>query len=124
MKEIKKLKDNDLEKVAGGAGEGSNIADRAMAEIGKPYEWGACGPASYDASGLVSYAVTGSYVHSYTYSTLMLLPRVNDPQPGDICVNCAHCGIYIGNGKMIHVQSVGDRVHVSSVPGGMVYVRV
>ena len=45
------------------------------------------------------------------------------PQPGDVAVNSGHCGIYIGNGKMIHAATYGVGVIVGPVQSGMVFVR-
>ena len=81
---------------------GNVIVDRAYGCIGLPYVWGATGPNSFDCSGLVGYCLTGGYGRVGTTYTFMGWPRVSDPQPGDVCTNWDHCGIYIGNGMMIH----------------------
>lgn len=102
---------------------GNSVVNRAYSQLGKPYEWGAVGPNSFDCSGLVSYCLTGSYSRLGTTGTFMGWTRVSNPQPGDICVNSHHCGIYIGGGQMIHAPQTGDVVKVSSVHSGMIYVR-
>lgn len=102
---------------------GNSVVSRAYSQLGKPYAWGACGPNSFDCSGLVSYCLTGSYTRLGTTGTFMGWTRVSNPQPGDICVNDHHCGIYIGGGQMIHAPQTGDVVKVSSVHSGMIYVR-
>ena len=102
---------------------GNTVVDRAYGELGKPYAWGAVGPNSYDCSGLVSYCLTGSHSRLGTTGTFMGWTHVSNPQPGDICVNSHHCGIYIGGGQMIHAPRTGDVVKVSGVHSGMVYVR-
>lgn len=102
---------------------GNSVVNRAYSQLGKPYEWGAVGPSSFDCSGLVSYCLTGSYSRLGTTGTFMGWTRVSNPQPGDICVNSHHCGIYIGGGQMIHAPQTGDVVKVSSVHSGMIYVR-
>lgn len=102
---------------------GSSIVARAQSKIGCAYEWGAAGPDTFDCSGLVSYALTGSYVHTWSTYDFMTWTRVSDPQPGDICTSATHCGIYIGNGLMIHAPQTGDVVKISSVHSGMIYVR-
>ena len=38
---------------------GNVVVDRAYAQLGKPYKWGAAGPNSFDCSGLVGYCLTG-----------------------------------------------------------------
>ena len=102
---------------------GNSVVNRAYSQLGKPYQWGAVGPNSFDCSGLVSYCLTGSYSRLGTTDTFMDWTRVSNPQPGDICVNSHHCGIYIGGGQMIHAPQTGDVVKVSSVHSGMIYVR-
>ncbi len=102
---------------------GNSVVNRAYSQLGKPYQWGAVGPNSFDCSGLVSYCLTGSYSRLGTTGTFMGWTRVSNPQPGDICVNSHHCGIYIGGGQMIHAPQTGDVVKVSSVHSGMIYVR-
>lgn len=102
---------------------GNAIVDRAYSKLGCAYVWGATGPNTFDCSGLVGYAVTGSYSRVCTSGSLASLPRVSDPQPGDICVKSGHCGIYIGNGMMIHAPTTGDVVKVAPVQSGMWYVR-
>lgn len=102
---------------------GNSVVNRAYSQLDKPYEWGAVGPSSFDCSGLVSYCLTGSYSRLGTTGTFMGWTRVSNPQPGDICVNSHHCGIYIGGGQMIHAPQTGDVVKVSSVHSGMIYVR-
>lgn len=102
---------------------GNSVVNRAYSQLGKPYQWGAFGPNSFDCSGLVSYCLTGSYSRLGTTGTFMGWTRVSSPQPGDICVNSHHCGIYIGGGQMIHAPRTGDVVKVSSVHSGMIYVR-
>ncbi len=102
---------------------GNSVVSRAYSQLGKPYKWGAVGPNSFDCSGLVSYCLTGSYSRLGTTGTFMGWTRVSNPQPGDICVNSHHCGIYIGGGQMIHAPQTGDVVKVSSVHSGMIYVR-
>lgn len=102
---------------------GNSVVNRAYSQLGKPYQWSAVGPNSFDCSGLVSYCLTGSYSRLGTTGTFMGWTRVSNPQPGDICVNSHHCGIYIGGGQMIHAPQTGDVVKVSSVHSGMIYVR-
>lgn len=102
---------------------GNSVVNRAYSQLGKPYQWAAVGPNSFDCSGLVSYCLTGSYSRLGTTGTFMGWTRVSNPQPGDICVNSHHCGIYIGGGQMIHAPQTGDVVKVSSVHSGMIYVR-
>lgn len=102
---------------------GGSIVSRAYSQLGKPYVWGECGPNSFDCSGFVSYCLTGSYTRLGTTLTFMGWTRVSNPQPGDVVTTATHCGIYIGNGQMIHAPHTGDVVKVGPVQSGMIYVR-
>ena len=102
---------------------GGSIVSRAYSQLGKPYVWGECGPSSFDCSGFVSYCLTGSYTRLGTTLTFMGWTRVSNPQPGDVVTTATHCGIYIGNGQMIHAPHTGDVVKVGPVQSGMIYVR-
>lgn len=131
---IRELNNSDLQKVAGGnsypdySSDGPNpngaaIVERAMSCIGQPYIWGGVGPDGYDDSGLVSYCVSGSHTRIGTRETFMNWTRVSSPAAGDICVNAGHCGIYVGQGQMIHAPTFGQAVCESNVQPGMIYVR-
>lgn len=103
---------------------GNAIVDRAYSWVGNAeYVWGACSPGAFDCSGFVSYCLTGSYSRLGTTYTFLAWTQVSDPQPGDVCVNAEHCGIYIGGGQMIHAATYGVGVIVGPVQSGMIYVR-
>lgn len=102
---------------------GNTVVDRAYSKMGCAYVWGATGPSTFDCSGFVGYCLTGSYSRIGTTYTFLGWPRVSDPQPGDVCTSATHCGIYIGNGQMIHAPHTGDVVKIGPVQSGMVYVR-
>ena len=102
---------------------GGTVVSRAYSQLGKPYSWGACGPNSFDCSGFVSYCLTGSYSRLGTTYTFLGWNEVSDPQPGDVCVNAGHTGIYIGGGQMIHAASPSEGIIVGPVQSGMIYVR-
>jgi cell wall-associated NlpC family hydrolase len=103
----------------------------AMQELGKPYQWGAEGPSSFDCSGLVAYAygqLGVSLPHNaaamYSYGTPV---SYSDLQPGDLVFfsGLGHMGIYIGGGQFIHAPHTGDVVKISSMSehGGYVGAR-
>ena len=77
----------------------------------------------YDCSGLVSYCLLGRHSRLGTAASFMGYTRVSNPKPGDICCNDHHCGIYIGDGQMIHAPRTGDVVKISAVHSGMIYTR-
>lgn len=103
---------------------GNAVVDRAYAQLGKPYVWGAAGPNSFDCSGLVGYCLTGVMGNHWcsTY-TMRNWTVVTNPQPGDLCLNSHHTGVYIGGGQMIHAPQTGDVVKISAVHKDMWYVR-
>ena len=103
--------------------DGGSVVSRAYSQLGAAYVWGACSPGAFDCSGFVSYCLTGSYTRLGTTYTFLGWQQVSDPQPGDVCVNADHCGIYIGGGQMIHAATEGVGVIVGPVQGGMIYVR-
>ena len=96
--------------------------ERANECLGKPYVWGGVGPSGYDCSGLVSYCILGTHTRLGTTTTFMSYPTATNPQPGDICTTSSHCGLYIGDGKMIHAPNAGSVVQESNVQSGMKYV--
>ncbi|MBO4365702.1 MAG: C40 family peptidase [Eggerthellaceae bacterium] len=104
---------------------GNAIVDRARSAMGSAYVWGGVGAdgGGYDCSGLVSYALSGSHTRLGTTHTFMGWNQVSDPQPGDVCVNEGHTGIYVGDGQMIHAADYGIGVIQGDVQAGMIYVR-
>lgn len=103
---------------------GNAIVDRAYSMIGHAYRYGSSGyDGAFDCSGLVGYAVTGSFERIGNTTTFMGYQQVSDPQPGDICVNEGHTGIYVGNGRMVHAADYGIGVVEGDVQSGMIYVR-
>lgn len=103
---------------------GNAIVDRAYNWVGKAeYSMGACSPGLFDCSGFVAYCLTGQYQRLGNTYTFLGWPQVSSPQSGDVCVNAGHCGIYIGNGQMIHAADYGIGVIIGPVQSGMIYVR-
>ncbi len=105
------------------AATGNAVVDRAYGKLGAAYVWGASGLEAFDCSGFVGYCLTGSTARKYTSGSLMGYAAVSDPQPGDVCVNSGHCGIYIGGGQMIHAATEGVGVIVGPIQSGMKIVR-
>jgi cell wall-associated NlpC family hydrolase len=114
------------------AGSAAGIAQAAvriaLAQVGKPYVFGAEGPDTYDCSGLVQYAYGRAGVG---------VPRTARPQfratrpvapsqlvPGDLLFFATdksnwdtihHVGIYLGGGRMVHAPQPGEVVKVAPV---------
>lgn len=94
----------------------------ARAQLGKPYEWAAEGPDSYDCSGLTLYAWKSAGVslpHSSRaqYSSLPHVSR-SQLQPGDLVFFGSpihHVGIYEGGGVMINAPETGETVRRDSI---------
>lgn len=99
-----------------------DIVNRAMSCIGKQYQYGACSPGMMDAAGFVSYCVSGQYQRIGTVSTFFnTWERTTNPQPGDICATASTCGVYIGDGMMVH-GSAGQYFNTVPVQSGMVFL--
>ncbi|MFH8514952.1 NlpC/P60 family protein [Streptomyces gelaticus] len=94
----------------------------ARAQIGKPYVWGATGPASYDCSGLTQAAwkSAGVDIPRTTWDQVKTGTRVAtaDLRPGDLVFfydDISHVGIYKGDGMMIHAPKPGADVREESI---------
>ena len=105
-------------------GGGSDAVSRAESWVGRAeYVWGACSPGEFDDSGFVAYCITGRYARVGTTYTFLTWPQTFNPQPGDICVCSGHCGIYVGNGEMIHSATEGLGVRKDPVHKKMIFVK-
>ncbi|MFI1222757.1 MULTISPECIES: NlpC/P60 family protein [unclassified Streptomyces] len=109
---------------AGGsyAAKAQKVLDFARSQIGKPYVWGASGPASYDCSGLTQAAwrEAGVDLPRTTWDQVKVGTRVAtaDLQPGDLVFfydDISHVGIYKGDGMMIHAPKPGANVREESI---------
>jgi peptidoglycan DL-endopeptidase CwlO len=92
----------------------------AEAQIGKPYQYGAAGPASFDCSGLTmkAWLAAGTALAHYTGAQWQSGHHVSRAQlqPGDLVffgTDIHHVGIYIGSGFMIEAPHTGAKVRVS-----------
>ena len=109
-------------------GKGASFAvNAAMAQLGKPYQWGGSGPDSFDCSGLTMYAwryggVSLSHSAAAQYNETAHI-SLADIQPGDLLFYgspISHVGIYVGGGQMINAPHTGDVVRYASINhGGM-----
>lgn len=102
----------------------------ATAQIGKPYVWGAEGPASFDCSGLTSEAwrAAGKVIPRTSQEQWRLLPRVpvSQMRPGDLIIyhqDASHVGMYVGNGSIVHAPRPGRQVTLTGA-GSMVILGV
>ena len=108
--------------------QGDIAADFALSQIGKPYQWGAVGPSTYDCSGLamVAWSQAGVSLLHYTgdqwnegaHVSLSNMQRgdlifyaTNNSDPATI----HHVGIYIGGGQMVDAPYTGVDVRIDSI---------
>ncbi|MCM1974977.1 C40 family peptidase [Streptomyces sp. G1] len=101
---------------------GGTALTYAAAQIGKPYVWGAEGPASFDCSGLTSqaWAHAGREIPRTSQEQWARLPRVplDELRPGDLVVyfpTATHVALYVGDGKVIQAPRPGAKVKVSPI---------
>lgn len=99
----------------------------ARAQLGKPYQWGADGPDSFDCSGLTMRAWEAGGVrlthHSVAQANETARVSYSNLKPGDLIFwssngapsGVYHVGLYIGDGKMIHAPSTGKNVEIQDV---------
>ncbi|MCA1784255.1 MAG: NlpC/P60 family protein [Intrasporangiaceae bacterium] len=101
----------------------SVAVEAALAQLGKPYKWGATGPNSFDCSGLMVYAwrqagVTLPRTSASQFANLRSVSR-SDLQPGDLVFagspRVHHVGMYIGNGQIVHSPRAGKPVETRSM---------
>lgn len=109
-----------------GAGAPSAAGERAVRyaveQLGKPYEWGAEGPETYDCSGLTSEAwrAAGAEVPRTSQEQWARLERIDlvDLRPGDLVVyfhDATHVALYLGDGMVVQAPRPGARIKVSPV---------
>jgi cell wall-associated NlpC family hydrolase len=94
----------------------------ALAQVGKPYKWGATGPNAYDCSGLVCAAFKsgGVTLPRTTYLQASVGKRVSkaDLMPGDLVFpDPGHVQIYLGNGRVVESPHTGAFVRVVNMWG-------
>jgi cell wall-associated NlpC family hydrolase len=113
----------------------------ALAQLGKPYVWGAAGPDSFDCSGLTlaAWAAAGISLVHYTVDQqhegvavvpaalmagdLVLTPGSDAPGPGE----AGHVGIYLGDGLVESAidpqMGVAVQTWQSFIGGGLIALR-
>jgi cell wall-associated NlpC family hydrolase len=122
--------------VPGGAGDvgapNTDVVNAAIAaakqQLGKPYQWGATGPGSFDCSGLTGWAYGEAGVLLPRTSREQWFagphPGLGSLQPGDLLfwatntsdpATIHHVALYIGNDQMIAAPHTGANVTVQPV---------
>jgi len=110
------------------ATQGDMAANWALSQLGKPYQWGAAGPDTFDCSGLTmeAWARAGVQLLHYTGYQWEEGPHVplDELQRGDLLFYATdnsdpatihHVGIYIGNGMMVDAPYTGAFVRIDSI---------
>jgi cell wall-associated NlpC family hydrolase len=99
----------------------------ALAQRGKPYRWGAQGPAAYDCSGLTwaAWRAAGVAIPRTAAAQLAGLPRVRSRlRPGDLVVYRSdgptrrHVAMLVGGGRMVEALGRGVPVRATGLRGG------
>jgi cell wall-associated NlpC family hydrolase len=111
----------------GDGGRAAQAVAFALAQRGKPYQWGAQGPGAYDCSGLTwaAWRAAGVTIPRTAAGQLANLPRVRGQlQPGDLVVypsdgpSRRHVAMVVGGGRMVEALQAGVPVRLTTVRGG------
>ncbi|MET7294492.1 NlpC/P60 family protein [Streptomyces griseoloalbus] len=101
---------------------GDRAVRYAVEQLGKPYEWGAEGPETYDCSGLTSEAwdAAGTPIPRTSQEQWARLERVPlaELRPGDLVVyfpEATHVALYLGGGMVVQAPRPGARIKVSPI---------
>ncbi|MGA5201987.1 NlpC/P60 family protein [Streptomyces variegatus] len=102
--------------------EGGRAVRHAVRQVGKPYEWGAEGPRTYDCSGLTSqaWAEAGAPIPRTSQEQWKRLERIplDELRPGDLVVyfpKATHVALYLGDGMVVQAPRPGAKVKVSPI---------
>ncbi|OIK29475.1 hypothetical protein VT52_001120 [Streptomyces malaysiense] len=94
----------------------------ARSALGRPYVWGANGPAGFDCSGLMqwSYAHAGIQLPRTSQEQRFAGRRVplSQARPGDLVIyrsDASHVAMYVGHGQVIHAPHPGAAVRYDPV---------
>lgn len=95
----------------------------AEAQLGKPYEYAASGPNTFDCSGLtmMAWRAAGVSMPHYSGAQYAMFPHVplDQLQPGDLIFKgpggSEHVSMYIGGGLQIAATHTGDYVRIQPV---------
>jgi cell wall-associated NlpC family hydrolase len=100
----------------------------ALAQLGKPYEYGGNGPAAYDCSGLTQQAWRAAGIdiprtsqEQAAFGTPVSLKNV---RLGDLVVfyaGASHVGIYAGNGEVVVAPHYGTTIRLEKIAWMPVY---
>ncbi|MET0986182.1 MAG: C40 family peptidase [Steroidobacteraceae bacterium] len=103
------------------AGRGEEVALRALAMIGTPYQYGGNGPQNFDCSGLVQYIYRGvgievprTAAEQFDATQTVDLAKL---RPGDLLFfrihgRISHVAIYAGERRFVHAPQTGRTVEL------------
>lgn len=95
---------------------GQQIAQTALAQVGKPYQSGGSGPDGFDPTGLVWYCLKQNGISAARKMKQLVLEGVEVPreelQPGDVVFFWTsnegvveYVGVYVGGGKFVAARN-------------------
>ncbi|WP_369379572.1 NlpC/P60 family protein [Streptomyces sp. cg36] len=101
---------------------GAAALSAAQTQIGKPYVYGATGTASFDCSGLTSWAYrqAGISIPRTSQEQANAGTRIgrSELKPGDLVLfygDLHHVGLYAGNGQVLHAPKPGANVRYEAM---------
>ncbi|GHF16761.1 hydrolase Nlp/P60 [Amycolatopsis deserti] len=105
-----------------GEGDAGNVVRFALAQLGKPYVWGAEGPGSYDCSGLVlaafrSVGLTVPRTSALQAGVGVPVPR-DQVRPGDLVFYyqpVSHVAVVIDESRAVHLSRPGEPVRIADI---------
>lgn len=112
----------------GSAAQGEAAVAWALAQVGKPYQWGGSGPNAFDCSGLTSQAwrAAGVPINRTSRDQYRQVRKItyDSMRPGDLIFygsvgsdpgSITHVAMYIGNGQVVEAPRPGLTVRVTPV---------
>ncbi len=112
---------------------GQDLVSFALAQRGKPYEWGEEGPAEYDCSGLIwdaarhlGLSVPRTTAGMYGPKSNLLPISKGDLQPGDLVLSkwepgaapVSHVAMWVGDGTVVEAPQEGQVVRTTKYGSG------
>lgn len=107
---------------------GGRAVRYAYAQLGKPYQWAADGPDSYDCSGLTlaAWRAAGKTLPHSSRMQWSAVTKISRDQlkPGDLVFyyrDIHHVAIYAGGGRVISAPQEGDLVSIAPIDMASIY---
>lgn len=105
-----------------------NVIAFALAQVGKPYQWGGTGNPSYDCSGLTqaAYASVNVSIDRTTFGQVTDGTPETEATllPGDLVLpDASHVQLYLGSGWVVEAPDIGHPIHVVAEWGAVWQAR-